>query len=73
MDRIPELIERYNSEFLGPGEPPMTQRRLAELLSTSEAQVSRHVNGHTRMSLDTARRYAEILHCRVDDLFSDAA
>ncbi len=71
MDRIAELIDRYNKDFLASGEQPMNQRRLAELLGTSEAQVSRHVRGHTNMSLATARRYAQVLRCRVDDLYSD--
>ncbi len=73
MDRILELIERYNREFREPGEPPMTQKRLAELAATSPSLVSRHIHGEVQMSVSKARRYAEILHCKVDDLFSDVA
>lgn len=73
MTRLPDLIEAYNRTHLQPGEPPMTQRRLAELAGVAEATVSRHVNGATTMSLPQAVAYARALKCRVEELYEEHA
>lgn len=69
-----ELIEARN-EALRPGEPPMTQRRLAEETGTDEGLVSKHISGEHLMLYETAVRYARFLGVRpsdIDDRFSDA-
>jgi len=73
MRTIQRLILEYNRSHIQPGEPPMTQRRLAELAGVAEATVSRHVNGATTMSLAQAIAYARVLKCRVEDLYSEDA
>jgi len=42
---LSQAIDAYNRTARGPGEAPMTQRRLAELVGTTEAMVSRHATG----------------------------
>jgi len=66
-------IDRYNCDQRQPGEPLMTQRRLAELVGTTEAMVSRHANGHVAPGSAMLVRYAKVLRCGIDDLFSDAS
>lgn len=68
------LIARHN-ERLEPGREALDQKRLAEAIGTSEAQVSRHINGANLMTFETACRYAgffEVRVAEVDDRFSDA-
>lgn len=72
MNRIPELIAQYNERHRAPDEPLMTQRRLAELVGTSESLLSRYVCGSVDASFSRAREIAEVLCVSVDDLFSDA-
>ncbi|MBN1631923.1 MAG: helix-turn-helix transcriptional regulator [Thermoleophilia bacterium] len=71
--RLRELIEAHN-EALPPGEPPMTQRRLADATGIDEGLVSRHISGDHLMLYETALRYARFLGvspARVDDRFSE--
>ena len=69
--RITECIDRYNRKR-EPGEPPMTQARLAELLDVTQGAVSLWVNGQRAIGVPTALKIAEILGCSLDDLFSTA-
>ncbi|MBN1837881.1 MAG: helix-turn-helix transcriptional regulator [Spirochaetales bacterium] len=66
---ITERIARYNEQRL-PGEPEMTQRRLAALLGVTEGAVSLWTNGRRPVPLRMAFRIAEVLGCGVDDLFA---
>mgnify|MGYP000868262029 FL=1 len=64
-------IDTYNRTRREPGEPPMTQRRLAELAGTTESLVSRHAKGRVAPGSESLIRYARVLRCGIDDLFSD--
>ena len=46
----------------------MTQRQLAELLNVSPAAVSNWVTGWDRPNEYQARRIAEVLRCRPEEL-----
>ena len=70
MTRLAELIEAYNTR-LDPGEPPLTQRRLAEMADLNEATVSRHANGVTSIDLRQAVAYARALGCSVEQLYDE--
>jgi plasmid maintenance system antidote protein VapI len=72
MTRLAALIDERNSR-LGPGEPALTQRRLAEMVGLNEATVSRHVNGVTTIDLPQAIAYARALGCSVESLSDDQA
>ena len=65
-------IDTYNRTKREPGEPPMTQRRLAELVGTAEALVSRHATGRISPGSESLIRYARVLRCGIEGLFSDA-
>lgn len=65
-------IDTYNRTKREPGEPPMTQRRLARLVGTTEAHVSRHATGRVSPGSDSLIRYALALRCGIQELFSDA-
>jgi DNA-binding XRE family transcriptional regulator len=64
-------IDSYNRTKREPGEPLMTQRRLAELVRTTEALVSRHATGRVSPGTESLIRYARVLRCGIQDLFSD--
>ncbi len=70
MNRLSELITEYNAAKLQPGEPPMTQRRLAELVGLNESTVSRHVNGTTVIDLPQAAAYARALRVSIEELIA---
>lgn len=70
MTRIGELIRKHNAA-LPPGEPRLTQRRLAELAGTTEAVVSRHVRGRAKPTVSSAQRYAAVLGCRPEEILFD--
>lgn len=67
--RISECIDQYN-RIRQPGEPPMTQARLAETLGVTQSAVSLWVNGKRAMSVATGLKIAEVLSCGLQDLFS---
>lgn len=71
MTRLLALIHDYNRRHRSPGEPPMTQRRLAELAGVAETTVHRHATGKTEMSISQAMAYARVLKCRVEDLYEE--
>lgn len=71
MNALAAQIDEYNRSRRQPGEPVMTQKRLAELAGTDPALVSRHVNGGNMM-LSTALRYCVVLRCGIDELVSHA-
>jgi DNA-binding XRE family transcriptional regulator len=71
MSPIREQICRYNLGHLVPGEPPMTQRRLAGLTGMAETTVHRHATGKTSISLEQALAYARALKCSLEDLVKE--
>lgn len=71
MNNLAHQIDEYNRTRRPPGEPVMTQKRLAGIVGTSPSLVSRHVAGQDMM-LSTARRYADALRCSVDELLFHA-
>ena len=68
---LSQAIDIYNRTKRGPGEAPMTQRRLAELVGTTEALVSRHATGRVSPGSESLIRYARVLRCGIEELFSD--
>ena len=64
-------IDTYNRTRRESGEPPMTQRRLAELVGTTESLVSRHATLRVAPGSESLIRYARVLRCGIGDLFSD--
>ncbi len=67
MSGLEEQIAEYNRTRRSPGEPLMTQKRLADIVGTSPSLVNRHLHGQDMM-LSSAARYAKALRCLVDDL-----
>lgn len=65
---IDKCIEARNAQ-LEPGEPVMTQARLAELLGVNQSTVSRWASGQRELSARWAIMIARILRCSIDDLF----
>ncbi len=51
MDGIRQQILEYNAHRREPGEPLMTQRRLAELVGVNEVTVHRHATRQTTINL----------------------
>jgi len=45
------------------------KRYIAEKLGVSQTVLSRWINGHSNPSLENALKLANILKCKVDDLF----
>lgn len=64
-DRMAEYNDRRD-----PGEPEMTQRRLATLLGVTEGAVSLWTNGKRPIPLRMAFRMSRLLGCGVEDLFA---
>jgi plasmid maintenance system antidote protein VapI len=74
MVHLAEQIAKYNDR-LPLGESQLDQQTLAGAVGTSPAQVSRHINGATLMTFETALRYAAFFGvrvCEIDDRFSEA-
>lgn len=71
MTRLAEAIGNYNEHRLGPGEPLMDVRRLAEVSGVHERTVYRHFGGETSMSLSQAVAYARALGCSVEQLYDE--
>ena len=67
--QITERIAEYNVHR-PPGEPEMTQRRLAAFLGVTEGAVSLWINGKRPVPMRTAFRIAGLLDCSVEDLFA---
>lgn len=67
--QIVQRIAEYNKQR-EPGEPEMTQRRLAGLLRVTEGAVSLWANGKRPVPVRVALRMARLLGCRVEDLFT---
>ena len=64
-------IDTYNRTTRQRGEPVMTQRELAKQAGVGERTVSRHARGCCAPGTETLLRYARVLRCRIDELFSD--
>ncbi|WP_026908969.1 helix-turn-helix transcriptional regulator [Paucisalibacillus globulus] len=47
----------------------MNKKEVAERMGVSQTVLSRWINGHSKPSLENAFKLAEILNCKVDDLF----
>lgn len=47
----------------------MKQQSLAERLSMPKSMISEYANGHTIMSLETAKTIADAIGCNVEDLY----
>lgn len=64
---ISECLQAYN-QHREPGEFPMSKAGLAKALGVHPSQVSRWDTGRRRVTVEAARRIAEVLHCQVADL-----
>lgn len=64
---ISECLQAYN-QHRELGEPPMSKAGLAKALGVHPSQVSRWDIGRRRVTVDAARRIAEVLHCEVAHL-----
>ena len=69
---ISECLETYN-RGRGPGCRQMSKAGLAQALSVHPSQVTRWDNGQRRVTVETARRIAEVLRCEVTDLIPGPA
>ena len=69
---LSRAIDTYNRTKRQEGEPTMNQRRLAFLVGTTETLVSRHATGRVSPGSESLLRYAQVLRCGIDELFSDA-
>lgn len=67
--RIVECIECYNRRR-SPGEPAMTQARLAEALGVTQGAVSLWAHGKRAITVSTAFKIARLLDCQISDLFA---
>lgn len=47
----------------------MTKKEVAEKLGVSNNVLSRWINNHSKPSLENAFKLADILECKVDDLY----
>ncbi len=47
----------------------MSKKEVAKKLGVSQITLSRWVNNHSKPSLEKAFQLAEILNCKVDDLY----
>lgn len=47
----------------------LRQNRFAEMVGMSKQQVNDYVNNRVIMSIETARRFAKVLDCQIDDLY----
>ncbi len=47
----------------------MSKKEVAEKLGVSQVVLSRWINNHNKPSLESAFKLAEILNCKVDDLY----
>ena len=72
MNRLTQVIAEYNETKLEPGEPAMTQRRLAELTGVHELTVHRHATRKTAIDLDQAVAYARVLKVEIIELVEPA-
>jgi transcriptional regulator with XRE-family HTH domain len=70
--RLREAVERYN-ERRQPDLLPMTQARLAEAVGTTQALVSKHMNGHITPSIRILSAYARALDVPIEALLEPAA
>ena len=52
-------------------EKGMTNKEVAEILGIDQNTVSRYTTGRIKLSLEMAAKIAEILECKVDDLYDD--
>jgi transcriptional regulator with XRE-family HTH domain len=68
--KLREAIERYNKRR-PKGAPAMTQARLATAVGTTQALVSRHMNGRIVPSLRLLSAYAGALEVPVGDLIAE--
>ena len=68
---LSEAIDTYNRTKRERGEPVMTQRELAKQAGVGERTVSRHARGCCAPGTNVLLRYAQVLRCGIDDLFSD--
>ena len=50
-------------------ESSMDQVTLASKLNVKKQQVNKYVTNKQRMSLETAKNVASILHCKIEDLY----
>lgn len=48
----------------------MSKKKVAEKLGVSQVVLSRWINNHNKPSLEKAFKLAEILNCKVDDLYT---
>lgn len=47
----------------------LSKKQIAKDLGVSNIVLSRWINGHSNPSLENALKLAEILNCKVDDLY----
>ena len=47
----------------------ITQKQLAELIGTSQAMISKYINGEALPNVLVVRKIAKVLDCSMDDLF----
>lgn len=47
----------------------LRQTHFAEMVGMSKQQINDYVNNRVIMSIETARRFAKILDCQIDDLY----
>lgn len=50
-------------------EKDMTQVELADILGVKVQQINKYVKDRQKMSLQVAKQIAEILDCRIEDLY----
>lgn len=47
----------------------MTQQQLAEKLNVTNQQINKYATNRQKMSLPVAKKIADILKCRIEDLY----
>lgn len=47
----------------------MSKKEIAKKMEVSQTVLSRWINGHSNPSLEKALNLADILNCKVDDLY----
>lgn len=46
-----------------------TNKQIADILDVDQNTISRYITGRIKITLETAIKLAEILNCKVDDLY----
>lgn len=50
-------------------EKGMTNKEVAKILEVDQNTISRYATGRIKITLETSVKLAEILNCKVDDLY----